>query len=136
MNVQEVREAIAARLDTIDKLRTSATAQRAAYPPCAWVLLPESIEFDKTYGRGMDTMTLSVLLLVGLANSEHSERAIEAYADGSGPKSIKAAVDGAGSEDEPFDFAVVQSVKFGTYQVAENDYLGAEFEIMVAGQGS
>lgn len=54
-----------------------------------------SIEFDKAMGRGLDTAELTCRVLVGLADDEAAQRLLDAMLSGSGPASLKQAVEAA-----------------------------------------
>jgi hypothetical protein len=60
MNLQAVREEIAARLATIEGLNTFPYRPDKIVPPAAFPDLPERIDYDGSYERGMDAMPLPV----------------------------------------------------------------------------
>ncbi|HEX6579214.1 MAG TPA: hypothetical protein VF082_12690 [Jiangellaceae bacterium] len=135
MNLAEVMDAVAARLDTIDGLRVHANPGQAITPPGGVVLYPEDYTYDATYGRGMDRMTLPVLLVVGKASDRAARDALGAYCDGDGPKSVKRVLEAGGWCTE-FDTLRVVDADFDVYTIAGTDYIGALFELDIAGPGS
>src|SRR5687768_1669543 len=93
MNLSDVMDEVAARLGAIKGLRVFAYPADSLSPPAAAVLYPDGITFDETYGRGMDRLTLPVLVVVGKPTDRSTRDRIAAYCDGSGPASVKAAVE-------------------------------------------
>ena len=57
-------------------------------PPAAIVTYPDSYTFDATYGRGSDTMTIPVVVLVGRVSARASRDKLAAYVDGAGAAGI------------------------------------------------
>jgi hypothetical protein len=93
MNLADVMDAVGDRLDTIAGLRVFAYPPGSVTPPAAVVSYPEGIEFDATYGRGSDRMTLPVVVVVGKASDRAARDKLGAYCDGSGASSVKAVLE-------------------------------------------
>lgn len=93
MNLADVMDEVAARVDTIDGLRVSAFPPDQVQPPAAVVTYPEEYLFDETYGRGMDRLTLPVIVMVGRVSDRKSRDQLAAYCDGSGARSLKAVLE-------------------------------------------
>lgn len=134
MIIAKVQEEIAGLLDTIEGLRAYPWARNTVTPPAALVMLPESITYDATYARGADQLTLDVLVLVGKASDRASHLAISGYAAGSGPASVKTAL------ERPPAYASCDSVHvhgadFDVVRVSSVDYLAAVFHLDIIGQG-
>ncbi|MES2211417.1 MAG: hypothetical protein V4515_14735 [Chloroflexota bacterium] len=136
MNLTDVAEEIAARLDTIDGLKCWSYPPKEVTSPCAVVLNPEpgALEYDATYGRGMDRMTLPVLVVVGRADEHSAHKRVRAYCDGSGPKSIKAVL-------ESGTYTSLHTLRVSTAGIdgvvwSKVDYYAALFDIDITGQGS
>lgn len=134
MNLDDVMEEVAARLATIDGLRVFAYPADTVSPPAGIVLYPESVTFDETYGRGMDRMTLPLLVVVGKPTDRSSRSRLSQYCDGAGPASVKAAVDGGGYGS--CDSVRVTGVEFPTATIAGTEYIAAMFDLDVAGTGA
>lgn len=135
MNLSEVAEEVAARLDSIPGLNVFSYQPDDISPPAVWVENPErnNIEFDKTYGRGMDRMTLPVLLVVSHADNRSGQQNIRPYCDGSGPQSIKAVLE-TGSYTSLHTIRVTTAGVLGV-EVAGVPYLAALFDLDITGQG-
>lgn len=93
MNLADVMTEIGDRLDTIAGLRVYRYPPDQVAVPAAVVTYPEDYIFDATFGRGMDTMTLPVVVMVGRVSDRKSRDLIAGYCDGAGPQSIKAVLE-------------------------------------------
>ncbi|MGH3735836.1 MAG: hypothetical protein ACRDT6_09485 [Micromonosporaceae bacterium] len=134
MDLGDAMDAVAARLDTIAGLRVFAYPPPAVTPPAAIVSYPDELNFDETYGRGMDRLTLPVVVVVGKASDRSSRNLIAAYADGSGASSVKAVVESG--TYTAFDTVRVMRAEFDIVRIAGTDYLAALFDLDIAGQGA
>lgn len=126
---------VAARLRTIEPLagRTYAYPPAAVTPPAAIVQYPEEYTFDATYGRGMDRMTLPVVVVLGKASDRAVRDQVVAYAAGSGGQSVKAVLESG--TYTAFHTLRVIGVEFAALSIAGTDYLGAFFDLDITGQG-
>lgn len=134
MNLDDVMDEVAGRLDTITGLRVHAHPQKSVTPPVGFVTYPDSIDFDKTYGRGMDRMELGVWIAVGDANSRSARDELAAYVAGGGAKSVKAVLESG--TYTAFDEVTVTRVEFDPVTIAGIQYMGAMFTLDIAGQGA
>lgn len=134
MNLDDVMEEVAARLGTIKGLRVFSYPADSLSPPAAAVLYPDAITYDETYGRGMDRMTLPVLVVVGKVHDRSSRGQIAAYCNGSGPASVKAAVEAG--DYTSCDSVRVTGVEFPTATIGGTEYIAAMFDLDIAGQGA
>jgi hypothetical protein len=135
MNLGDVMDQVAARLDTIDGLRVFAYPPDNLTPPAAWIAYPAAYEFDATYGRGMDRITdLGVVVAVGKVSDRSTRDLISQYTDGSGSASVKAVLQ-TGTYNA-FHTLRVTEVTFDVLTRGGTDYLAALFTLDIAGQGS
>jgi hypothetical protein len=134
MDLNAVMNQIGTRLDTIAGLRVHDYQADTITPPAAMIVMPDEIEFDKTYGRGMDKIMLPMLVVVGKASDRAARDNLAAYASGSGSVSIKAVVEGG--TYTAFDVVRVARAEFDTVRIAGNDYLAALFDLEIFGSGS
>lgn len=136
MNLTDVATEVAARLDSIAGLRCFAYQPPSITPPAGIVLnpLPGDIQYDQTYGRGMDRITLPVLVVAGRSSERPAQEAIRAYLDGSGPRSVKAVVE-AGTYTSLHTIRVTTGGVDGVV-IAGTEYLAALFDLDITGQGS
>lgn len=134
MNVTEVRKEINSALATISGLNNFPFHAGRITPPASIVDLPESITFDGGYGRGMDLMVVPFSVVVGKLTAESSEEELADYLAGSGPRSVKAAV-----ERHIYiscDSVVVTDAETAVMTFASVQYLGALFSSNVVGRGA
>jgi hypothetical protein len=133
MDLDAVMTEIGEHLD-VTGLRLMVVGEKPV-PPAAWVSYPDSIEFDKTYGRGSDSMELQVGVVVGrTAVARATRKAIAAYCAGSGDNSVKEAIEG--TPYESCDSVTVTGVEFDVVDLAGVDYMAALFSVSVVGSGA
>lgn len=129
MNVADVLDEVAAALGTIDGLRAFAYLPDRVVPPAAIVDLP-TIEYDATFRRGGDRLTLPVTVLVSRADTRTARDSLLALAG-----QVKAAVES--HTPVAYHSARVQSVEFNhSLTVAGVDYAAASFTVDIIGSGS
>lgn len=135
MIIDEVQEEIADLVRVVVP-RSYAFAEGIISPPAAIVMLPDEYVFDRTFGRGMDSMTMDLLVMVGKADARSSHKLVSQYASGSGLKSVKAALEHPEEQYRTFDSVTVTAVEFEVYTNNAIDYLAAVFRLSVTGQGA
>jgi hypothetical protein len=134
MIIERVMDEIGAGLTSIAGLRVHAYEEKSVSPPAALVGLPNTIDFDKTYGRGMDEATLEVTLLVSeVGGARVARNAIAPYADGTGPMSVKQALERRNYT--ACDSVTVRSARFDVVTIAGTRYLAVIFTLYITGQG-
>ena len=131
MSIAAIRTALATSLGTISGLRTSATVPDDPKPPVA-IVLPPTISYDTSMGRGLDTYEFSILVMVGRVSERTAQGSLDAYAAPTGATSIKTAIEadrtlgGAAQSCRVTDMRNV-----GPMSIAENTFLTAEFVVTV-----
>lgn len=139
MDLYAVMTEVDTRLKTITGLRTTAIGADAPIAvPAAVQYLPDRIDFDLTYGRGLDKASdLIVVVFVGRASLRSAVKAIAPYVAGSGTSSIKQKLDSATA---PYtscaDFQVVYAEIDYNARLGGADYLAALFHCNFAGAGA
>lgn len=134
MNVEDVMQAMADRLDTISGLRVYGYPPEEIHPPAAVVSYPDNIAFDETYGRGMDRMQVPVLVLVKKVSARVARTDVTRFMDGAGTASVKAVLESG--TYTAFDTIRVTSATVDVVEVAGIDYLAVTFMADIAGSGS
>lgn len=134
MNIADVMDELGAALSTVDGLRVHPYTADSPSPPAVMVLWPDPLDYDATFARGMDRMTLPVLVLVGALDSRSTRNQLARYLDGSGAHSIKAAIESG--TYTAFDTARVMNADISAWTVAATTYLGAKFSVDITGSGS
>lgn len=134
MNIVDVMDQVATQLATITGLRVTAYPPDNVQVPAAVVSWPDSYTYDETYRRGMDRLTLPVLVLVQRTPDRVARSALAIYCNGSGSSSIKAVLESG--TYTAFDSLRVESVAFDVVTFAGTDYTAATFSIDVVGSGA
>ena len=134
MNLADVMDAIGDRLDTIPDLRVHRHPPGKVTPPAAIVSFPESYDFDATYGRGMDTMVLPIVMVEGKPTDRSGRDRLAEYVNGSGARSFKAVLESG--TYTAFDSIRVAGAEFDVVRIGNIDYMAALFTVEIAGQGS
>ncbi|MGQ4358866.1 hypothetical protein [Streptomyces sp. SAS_272] len=148
MQISAVREAIAdaARAvvlpEGIGKLTCTGYVPDAATAPHFFVAEYEQ-DFDKAMARGLDELTFTSRVLVGRADDMAAQRILDGMLAGSGPASLKAAIEAArGAPGEyalgglAHDLHVMRVQGYRWYEHAGSTYVGAELMIKVIGEGN
>jgi hypothetical protein len=91
-SLTDIREALAANLDSIAGVQCSAYMLTNPTPPYAEVVPVETV-YDLAFGRGMDKYELTVRVLVGAVSDIGSQKRLDGFLAGSGAGSVKAAVE-------------------------------------------
>jgi hypothetical protein len=128
--ISELRTGIANNLATISGLRTTPTIPDNPSPPIA-VILPQGVEYDNTFGRGMNTYTFAVTVIVGRVSERSGQNSLDAYVSSTGSSSIKLAIESDKTlNGKAFDLRVTDSRNYGELTVGEVTYLSAEFTVL------
>ncbi len=135
MNLEAVAGELADALRAIDGLNVPEWGVQRVHSPAAVIALPDRIDYDATYGRGSDRYPdLSVIVLVANPTQPAARRAIAAYADGSGAKSVKVAVEA--HEYTSCDSVRVAWAEPDNAKYAGTDYLAMIFHLDITGKGA
>lgn len=130
-SITNIRTGLATRLATISGLRTAATMPDLPNPPIA-IVIPDNINFDDTFHRGMDTLTFRIFLVVGRADERTAQNSLDGYCATSGATSIKAAIEGDKTlGGNAFDCRVTDMRSYGSVLISETNYLSCEFVVIV-----
>jgi hypothetical protein len=78
MDVKAVAEEIAGKLDNISGLRGFSYPVDKLPFPGAVIALPDQIDYDQTYGRGSDEMTIPLFVFVPRTNERAAAHALGA----------------------------------------------------------
>lgn len=128
--VSELRDGLKANLATITGLRTADTVPDNPNPPIA-IVLPQSVQYDNAFQRGMNTYTFSVLVIVNRVSERTAQNSLDAYVSGTGSRSIKLAVESDKSlGGKAFDLRVSDVRNYGDVTIGEINYLSAEFVVL------
>ena len=133
MTIQTIREGIAKNLATIPGLRTSAFVPDNPTPPIA-VVIPNRVEFDASYQRGMDQFTFDVIVIAARASERNAQRTLDGYCNSTGSTSIKAAIETDKTlGGTVMDCRVTELTGYGPLAIGEVQYLSATFTVAAIG---
>jgi hypothetical protein len=128
--LSEIRTGIATNLSSITGLRTAAVMPDNPSPPIA-IVQPDSISYDDTFQRGMQTYTFTVIVLVGRVAERSAQNAIDAFCSSTGASSIKLAIERDKTlGGKVYDLRVTDMRAYATISVGEVNYLAAEFLVL------
>jgi hypothetical protein len=125
-DLNAVMDRLGVALATIPGLRVFDFPPASAVPPFVFVDMPETLEYDLTYGRGFDRFTVEVFLGVGTQKDRVTRDLLGAYAAG-GSGSIKQAI-----EAIPEFTAQVLRATFTNIGLAGAEYPGIVFTVDIA----
>jgi hypothetical protein len=132
-SITDLRMGLAQRLANIPGLRTENYVTDVINPPVA-IVEPDSIPvtFDISMNRGLDQFRFTITVIVGRADERSAQRQLDAYCAGSGKYSVKEVVEldrtlgGIAN-----DCRVTEISSYGSISVNENQYIAAEFSVVV-----
>jgi hypothetical protein len=128
--LSEIRTGLANNLSSITGLRTAAVMPDNPSPPIA-IVQPDSINFDDTFQRGMQTYTFTVIVLVGRVAERSAQNAIDAFCSSTGTSSIKLAIERDKTlAGKVYDLRVTNLRAYASIAVGEVNYLAAEFSVL------
>jgi len=134
VNIADLMDELGEKLGDIEGLRVFPYSADSFTPPAACVGWPDPLTYDGAMARGMDSLTLPVWVVVGKFDARTARDALAAYLDGSGDRSVKAAL-------ESGPYLACDSVRVATATVdvvvsGAVEYLGAVLQVEITGQGA
>jgi hypothetical protein len=128
--VSELRDGLKANLATIPGLRTSDIVPDNPNPPIA-IVLPQSVKYDDSFNRGMNTYTFSVVVVVNRVSERTGQNSLDAYVSGTGASSVKRAIEiDKTLNGKAFDVRVSDVRNYGDITIGEINYFSAEFVVL------
>lgn len=94
--------------------------------------MPNSINFDTAFARGLDEYEFIVLVIVGKVDDRTAQNALDGYCNPTGSGSVKTAIErdktlGGNAQT----LRVTNMRNYSALSIAENTYLAAEFTVQV-----
>lgn len=147
MQMAAIREAIAAAARAVVLPAGAGKLTCSGYTPDS-IIAPHffageySLEFDKAMGRAVDEAELTCRVLVGRADDVSAQRTLDALLSGSGPASLKQAIQAAngapgvealGGLVHALHLTRVQGYRW--YEHQGTQYVGAELLVRIIGDG-
>lgn len=135
MDVEAVLVGLRDNASTIPELRCYEYVPDSIAPPCFYPLEVE-IDYDRAFARGMDELTVRCLLLVSRGSDRSGQRLLKGYLAGSGPLSLKAALQTDRTLNGACDDLRVRRVAgYRLYEHSGKEHYGAELDIHIIGEG-
>lgn len=124
INLNTAMDTLGTNVANVAGLRVYDFEASSGAVPAAMVLLPETLTYDNTKGRGTDHALFPVLVIVGKVSDRAARDRLAGYCDGTGgvTVSVKAALDAVAG-------ARVESVTFTSVLWGGVAYLAAEFQV-------
>lgn len=133
MNVATVAAELADKIDGITGLRVYPYPPDSVTAPAAIIGYPDSIDFDQTYGRGLDSMTIPVYLVIDRNWDRATYERMAAFTAGTGASSLKALLQT--KPNVAYATARVRSITHTVIVVAGLEYWVATFLVDITGSG-
>jgi len=128
--VSELRDGLKANLATIAGLRTTDTVPDNPNPPMA-IVLPQSVQYDNAFQRGMTTYTFSVVVIVNRVSERTGQNSLDAWVSSTGASSVKLAIESDKTlNGKAFDVRVTDVRNYGDITIGEINYFSAEFVVL------
>lgn len=129
--ISDIRTGLATTIGSIKGLRTAAVIPEDPKPPIAVVLAP-TISYDTAFGRGMDSYSFTVMVIVGRVSDRTAQATLDAYCNPVGAFSVKAAIHSDPTLDGSCQNArVTEMTNYGSVTIGDVEYLSAEFTVQV-----
>jgi hypothetical protein len=131
MSITDIRAGIETNLETISGLRGYSEIPENPQVPAAVVTL-DSIEYHQAFKNGLVQFNFTVTVIVGRFNARASQQVLNEFADNSGAKSIRAAIESDRTLGGTVFDCVVQSMG-GVNNIDLNDgnnYLATDFVVI------
>jgi hypothetical protein len=137
-SLEAIRDAIASTLDGLGNLTPYATVRDAANLP-AVIAIPTEADFDVAMGRGVDTWTFDLLVLVSIREMRIAQNELDGFVTGAGSNSIRQAIFNNRSLglSDGTDAHVAGMREYGSqYQLAKVGHVGAKLQLVVHTKGT
>jgi len=131
-NVNGVRDALKANLQTITNLRVYDLIPDVIVPPCA-VVGQLDFTFDIDNQRGLDQASVDVFVIVQRISERSGQEKLDVLLAGSGNGSIKTALESDRSLGGLVNTLRVISAESGTYQTGDQTFLSYRYNLTIWG---
>ena len=131
-NINGVRDALKANLQTITGLRVYDLIPDVVVPPCA-IVGQLDFTFDIDNARGLDQASVDIFVLVQRFSERTGQDKLDLLLAGSGSGSIKTALESDRTLGGLVDTLRVISADSGTYTSGETSFLSYRYNVTVWG---
>lgn len=132
IQISKVRDALGRNIETISGIRIYDTIPDVVVPPCA-VVGQLDFTFDVNNARGLDSASVDVYVIVQRISERAGQDKLDELLAGTGPKSIKTAIESDRTLGGLVDTLRVISAESGTYQTGDQTFLSYRYNLTVWG---
>lgn len=132
IKISKVREALGKNIETISGIRIYDTIPDVVVPPCA-VVGQLDFTFDVNNARGLDSASVDVYVIVQRISERAGQDKLDELLAGTGPKSIKTAIESDRTLGGLVDTLRVISADSGTYTTGDQTFLSYRYNLTVWG---
>ena len=131
-NINGVRDALKANLQTITTLRVYDLIPDVVVPPCA-VVGQLDFTFDIDNARGLDQASVDIFVIVQRISERTGQDKLDNFLAGSGSGSIKTAIESDRTLDGLVDTLRVITAESGTYSSGDQSFLSYRYNVTIWG---
>jgi len=132
LNIGPIRDALGTNLQTIIGLRVYDTLPDVVVPPCA-VVGQLDFTFDVDNARGLDQASTDIFVIVQRFSERTGQAKLDSLLAGTGPKSIKTALESDRTLGGLVDTLRVLSADAGTYSSGDQTFLSYRYNLVIYG---
>jgi hypothetical protein len=132
LNIGPIRDALGTNLQTITGLRIYDQLPDVIVPPCA-VVGQLDFTFDIDNARGLDQASTDIFVIVQRFSERTGQAKLDALLAGTGPGSIKTALESDRSLGGLVDTLRVISADSGTYSSGDQTFLSYRYNLTIWG---
>jgi hypothetical protein len=133
VDLVDVRAGLAAAALTVPGLNATPHAPARVEAP-AFYPGESDIDYDRTFGSGVDEAVVTCYLLVSAADAQDGQARLDRFL-GRGPESVKAALEADRTlAGRCLDLRVRGMRAYRTYQSGDDQFYGAQLQVYVIGQ--
>ncbi len=132
LNIGPIRDALKTNLQTIINMRAYDVIPDVVVPPCS-VVGQLDFTFDVDNQRGLDQASVDVFVLVQRFSERSGQDKLDTLLAGTGPKSIKTALESDRTLGGLVDTLRVVSAESGTYQSGDQTFLSYRYNLVIYG---
>jgi len=132
ININGVRDALKANLQTITNLRVYDLIPDVVVPPCAAVGQLD-FTFDIDNARGLDQASVDIYVIVQRISERTGQDKLDLFLAGSGTGSIKTAIESDRTLGGLVDTLRVISADSGTYASGDQSFLSYRYNVTIWG---
>jgi len=132
LNITGIRDGLETNLETISGFRAYSEIPDNPVTPCAVVNL-NNIDYDQAFQKGLTEFSFNITVIVGRFSVVQAQQNLNDYANNSGAKSVKTAIESDRTlSGSAVDVRVVSMNSIGALELNDgNNYLGMDFSVTV-----